>query len=288
MTQDSRNEKEKIRSSTYSTIKKFWDARANGHSKRAFENIVFADEFDEAAVYIDDFEKSHLLELIKFKPDMVALDLGCGSGRWTFFLAERCRKVIATDFSKELLDILDKEAKERGINNIENICASAMDFSYPEKFDLILVSGLLLYIFDKDIPPLIKNIHNLLKDDGILIIRDAVATRKRVENLKAHSIYREKKEYLALFNSDDKFKLIYTNLSVPPVVASIFLFKRIIPRKLWNDKRLRRILKKALNVQMYVDKILFKVKPLYELMALVSHGNGFVKRFYIFAKKAKR
>jgi tellurite methyltransferase len=50
-------------------------------------------------------------ELLPLLPDGPALDIACGTGRHSLFLAERGQKVTAIDFSSVALDILEVRAR---------------------------------------------------------------------------------------------------------------------------------------------------------------------------------
>ena len=65
-----------------------------------------------------------------------ALDLGCGTGRCTRRLAERCRRVVAIDFSREM--IREAHARSENHRNIDYCVADVRDFALPsEHFDFV-------------------------------------------------------------------------------------------------------------------------------------------------------
>jgi len=66
----------------------------------------------------------------------IALDLGCGTGRFTCRLAERCRRVVAIDFSREM--IRQALARSENHRNIDYCVADVRDFALPrEHFDFV-------------------------------------------------------------------------------------------------------------------------------------------------------
>ncbi|EMR73436.1 methylase involved in ubiquinone/menaquinone biosynthesis [Thermoplasmatales archaeon SCGC AB-539-N05] len=46
------------------------------------------------------------------------IDLGCGNGRHLIPCAERCKKTVGLDISKNLLNIVKKKIKEKRLNNV--------------------------------------------------------------------------------------------------------------------------------------------------------------------------
>ena len=65
----------------------------------------------------NDYSKK-LLEKIKLDPSDTVLDIGCGSGNITIPLAQKARSVTAIDISRKMLQLLEENAVENGLNNI--------------------------------------------------------------------------------------------------------------------------------------------------------------------------
>ena len=68
-----------------------------------------------------------------------ALDLGCGTGRLSRYLATKNWKALGMDFSEEALQL----AKSQSRHEIIFQQGSVLDFCLQEKFDLVLCSGVL-------------------------------------------------------------------------------------------------------------------------------------------------
>ena len=86
---------------------------------------------------------SWLLELLKLKPGMAVVDLGAGSGTLTFPMAKMVSpggKVFAVEIQQEMLDIIDKRAKEQSVTNIVQVLGTIKDPKLPPaSADLILL-----------------------------------------------------------------------------------------------------------------------------------------------------
>jgi len=52
------------------------------------------------------------------RPDVIALDAGCGSGPLAGHLASRCRAVIGIDISLAMLHLAQRECRRHGITNV--------------------------------------------------------------------------------------------------------------------------------------------------------------------------
>jgi len=65
--------------------------------------FTFGEEWKKFSKVMPEHEKEFqkyfdLVDLSKFK-DLRICDLGCGIGRWSFFLSEKCREIVLVDFS---------------------------------------------------------------------------------------------------------------------------------------------------------------------------------------------
>lgn len=91
-----------------------------------------------------DIEQSkRALEHIKFVNDPPKIvDIGCGTGSQTIFLAKETNsQIIAVDFLQPFLDELERKAKLLDLD-IKTVCASMNDLPFPENsFDLIWSEG---------------------------------------------------------------------------------------------------------------------------------------------------
>jgi len=88
---------------------------------------------------------NHILSLISELPTNPRIaDIGCGAGAGTLFLADRFRsKVRAVDFSREFLNDLENQAKQRGLEHlVETIECDMGNLDWePETIDLLWSEG---------------------------------------------------------------------------------------------------------------------------------------------------
>ena len=136
-----------------------------------------------------------LKEHIKFANLGDALDIACGGGRHSLFLANLGFVVDAIDISSVAINYL-KSFKNKNINAI--LC-DLQDFKFTKQYDLIIKINYL----DRE---LINRAKNRLKKGGIFIIESYL---KDKNNQKKHSNpdFLLKKEELKTFFKND-FKII--------------------------------------------------------------------------------
>src|SRR4029079_9254752 len=97
---------------------KFWDNQAKSVSDAAVDGCQHVDSVvllgapAPVVDYRDQCEKRVFSKVIRLDANMQVLDVVCGTGRWTLYLAPRCRKVVAFDFSRGLLNIAGRRLKK--------------------------------------------------------------------------------------------------------------------------------------------------------------------------------
>jgi ubiquinone/menaquinone biosynthesis C-methylase UbiE len=104
------------------------------------------------------------------KNGQVVADLGCGSGYYTFALAELVGpkgKVYAVDLGKSCIRGLEKKAKKSGYHGIEAHASSASDVSFikDRSVDFVLANGLLCSMADYR-EEAVNEIKRILKEKG--------------------------------------------------------------------------------------------------------------------------
>jgi SAM-dependent methyltransferase len=108
-----------------------------------------------------------------------AVDLGCGSGRFTGLLADRCAQVLAVDIASREIDIA---RKKRARPNIEYRTASLLEVT-PERdglFDLVLSVNTLFHLFrEHSAEDVLRHVRSLVAPGGSAVIVDVVAVYSR-------------------------------------------------------------------------------------------------------------
>ena len=74
------------------------------------------------------------IELMELKPTDVVADIGAGSGYFSFRMAAKVPKgkVLAEDIQQEMIDEVNREAKKRGVINVQPILGTIEDPKLPE------------------------------------------------------------------------------------------------------------------------------------------------------------
>lgn len=135
-----------------------------------------------------------------------ALDVGCGNGRNSFYLAKKGLEVEGIDFSKTSIEWGKQIAKEKSIK-VNFLCQSIFAFQdKPESFDFIYDSGCLHHIKPHRRNQYLKTILKYLKPDGYFAM--ICFSLEGGANISDYDVYRDKSMLGGLGYSEYKLKTI--------------------------------------------------------------------------------
>lgn len=188
-------------------VKQFWRERADLYGKVPVENIVLFKDSAESKER-DTLLKEKIESEMNPNKDRKILDMGCGTGRISLFLAPKAEYVIGVDYTKKLIDIAEKEKRKQKIENAFFLNDNCKTFRYQDKFDMAVICGVLLYLNDEEVEQFIRNTVHHIKKDGKIIVKEPVGVKGRFELInkyvqelgtKYNSIYRIKEDIINSF-----------------------------------------------------------------------------------------
>ncbi len=106
------------------------------------------------------------------KPGMRVADLGCGSGKTSYYLnklAQPGGETIGVDNAKQRIDFASSTYQDDGLSFVQKDIRQ--DLSELGQFDFIWVRFVLEYYRSESFD-IVKNVTNLLKPDGVLCLAD--------------------------------------------------------------------------------------------------------------------
>ena len=139
-----------------------WRSRA----QRGFlaSGIDPADRKGHKNYYIDLLQKMALEEVLELKGDEIALDFGCGSGRISYWIAPRVKRVVGLEITPEMIELAERY---RTAENVEFKVYDGVHFpSLPYSFDLILSVGVLQIMQGGLLKNTLSKLAQYLKKDG--------------------------------------------------------------------------------------------------------------------------
>ena len=224
-------------------IKQFWDDRAKTYNSVSFESIANLEEDPENLQLKIDLETEKVFRWLGDIRGHKILDLGAGVGQWAFrFVDGQAKSVTAVEYSSQLADIGVAEALKRGVKNLDFFVSPAEDFIAVEKFDIVFISGLFVYLNDEQSEKLMVNIRHAIGPDTIICLRDGTGREERHEindkesaHLKANysATYRTRSQYIDMFKKngliliedEDMFDADCPLNKYPETRLRIYLFK---------------------------------------------------------------
>ncbi len=133
--------------------------------KQNWESAYFKEGFEVLDKEPSELEKKIISSSLPLER---ALDLGCGAGRTSVFLAENGCNVDAVDF----IDLnFIKTMKEETKSKVRFHKSSVADFDYPEGYyDAVFLMRLIMYLPYEELPMLFKQCIGSLKPGGHIFI----------------------------------------------------------------------------------------------------------------------
>ena len=164
--------------SDFEQMVQYWDN--TGEWRKSYytqlKNIT-SDKFSMAEKMereLDLAEYTAIDKIIKYKKKISLLDIGCGVGRQIldFGIVYKQSQFEGVDISPYQINLLNKEIKNRNINNIK---AKVLDAINVDKlctcYDVVMFCNNSLGCFDeKRRSRCLKGVKKVLKDDGMLLI----------------------------------------------------------------------------------------------------------------------
>ena len=114
--------------------------------------------------YIDLLQKMALDEVLDLKGNEIVLDFGCGSGRMTYWIAPKVKKVIGLERTPEMIQLAKENRKSE---NIEFVVYDGIHSPLsPYSFDLILSVWVLQYMENDALKNTVSMLANNLDNGG--------------------------------------------------------------------------------------------------------------------------
>lgn len=129
--------------------------------------------------YIDLLQKIALDEVLELKGDELVLDFGCGSGRFSYWIALRVKKVVGLEITPEMIDLAEKH---RTSKNVEFILYDGVHFpALPDPFDLVLSVGVLQTMKGDLLRGAVSQLTRYLKNGGRFYLIEQVSDYPKMD-----------------------------------------------------------------------------------------------------------
>lgn len=158
-------------------------------------------------------EIEKLLPLLRLDSESKILDLACGIGRWSDAITTQIDAYCGVDFSENLIALAKKRMHKTNrsfyvgaANDLQNI----LEANQKGKFNRILLIGILMYINDKDLLSIMKQLTEVSEEHSIICIREPLGIDER---LTLRGFYSEelKDNYNAIYRTRDELMSVLKN-----------------------------------------------------------------------------
>ena len=231
-------------------------------------------------------EARHLQRVLRIEAGQRVLDLGAGTGRWSFFFAERGARVTSVELAPSLADDARSQAAARGVQ-LDCRVGTILDppLAPTEHFDIVHIGNVLVYIADADLEQVGIVMRAHTRPGSLLVLREPVdpcgPSQQREQGYSA--IFRRPERYRGLFAPD--FRLLYERTSVSHLIPRGQSTRSVVQSMRapsWRTPLVEHVLP-------WVGHIDYHLLGLEERLRASSLSGllgdpGVVQRFYIFAR----
>jgi len=202
--------------------------------------------------------QSRVLDIVKKfekilpNKNLKVLDLGCGTGRHTFYLSrKKDRTIYAFDLSKKGIEIIKEKCKNKNILNVKTKIGNFSKLPFKNSsFDAILSTKALHHGSYNQINQYVSEINKVLKKGGLLLLV-----------ILSNKDFREKTGIN--YQGDERTKINCDNLPDSEIPHHFFneeeLKEIFSGYKFLEKKIVKRIAMKGLKPSIYYDLILKKL-----------------------------
>lgn len=246
-----------------------WNSLAQEFGNTKPLRAVISRDSDQLNYYFDKITKKILDRSLRLEQKRV-LDLGCGIGRLTLWMARRAQYVTGVDISEEMIRVAWNAAASQGLRNVAFQVYDGTVLLYGDSsFDVIVCAGVLKYIVnDEDFSRIIGEMSRTVICGGQIAVIDEFDYSGPVklsseEELGGLSVLRHPAYYISLFQArgielveqssinQHRFRETVTKLPLGRFIAARPLVDRVMaPVDVWVDQVLRHRVKPMRGFQL--------------------------------------
>ena len=218
-------------------------------------------------------ENRKIMEWLKDVRDKEILELGCGLGEASTYLALCGANVTATDLSSGMLEVANKLALKNG-TSIKTIKCDADSLPFPDnQFDIVYCSNLLHHV---DIEITVKEIYRVLKNGGVFVAWEPLAHNPAINIYRRMATEVRTEDEHPLRTKDIRvIKNIFGNLRYDCTwLITLLIFVKYYFIDKYNPNKIR-----------YWKQILVEHKKLEPMYNKLEKIDNFILRYFPFLGK---
>ncbi len=194
------------------SVKKFFDTRAQ-NVENPLNAVMLQSAESSLSQQRDAHEREHLLPKPEKKSRII--DLACGAGRLAAHYAPAGHSFLGVDFSAPLLEkarILFKDYPDVAFAQAE---LPKLPAGVDGPFDLVIVTGLMIYLNDDAVREMLVQMERLAARDGVIYFRDSFSDTSDRLTLKDFYSEELKDAYNAIYRPLSDFHALFAEIMAP-------------------------------------------------------------------------
>jgi len=167
-------------------VRDFFESRGKGIDPASpITSILYQDKHPEVARERDLHESRKVVPLLRLGGAERVLDLGCGIGRWAGHLGSQVEGGLGLDVSESLIEFA-RTQRFGAPWRFEVLSADELSpertaaFGFAEPFDLVVVSGVCIYLNDDMLDRMLGGVASVTHAGSTLYIREPVGRGERL------------------------------------------------------------------------------------------------------------
>ncbi len=182
-------------------------------------------------------EQEAVARAIKSLPSSCSvLDLGSGVGFWTEYFARRFSTVVSVEASPVLYSALTDRCSP--YRNVTTCNDDVLSFEPQQKFELVFLGGLLMYLNEHDVRVLLEKLAPSLEPGALVLCREStVRSGTKVLQGEYQVVYRSVETYCGIF-ADAGFDVVSTKANAAYICPQmgcelVKKWKSLVPEHRW-------------------------------------------------------
>jgi SAM-dependent methyltransferase len=200
------------------SIMNFWNAKAKKDS--SLKAVLLGSDFAENSGILRNERENQILQKFLAPPPphqikkslLSILDIGCGIGRWAYNMQYIFTTYHGIDFSREFIRNASNSFKDDNRVRFFNMSATNIDISLlADKYDLIIITGVAMYINDGEIEKLFNYCNKLGSQTSSIYFQESVSILPNRLTLKDFESVELKSKYNAIYRTKEEYENYFTN-----------------------------------------------------------------------------
>lgn len=193
---------------TSDATKSFWQSRiSKGYN---LKSVLLNEDAEDNQILNRNTKESNLLKsFLDENKKYKILDIGCGIGRWVSNLHNFIEQYTGIDYTNGFIELAKNKYKQFNVNFIQMSVTSIDLSALFSSYDLSILTGVCMYINDKDLPKLFSVI-NALTTQTIYLQESVSLTNERL-TLKEYYSNDLKRAYSAIYRIIPEYESFLKN-----------------------------------------------------------------------------